>query len=72
MEARQVSRDKAARKDGGMRQGVHKEGEAMSFREVIQEVEVRANLEAETEEMCIDQSVDPFYIATEHIIRGQL
>ena len=51
MEARQVSRDKAARKDGGMRQGVHKEGEAMSFREVIQEVEVRANLEAETEEL---------------------
>ena len=72
MEARQVSRDKAARKYGGMRQGVHEGGEAMSFRGVIQEIEVRANLEAETEELCIDQSVDPFYIATEHIIRGQL
>ena len=55
-----------------MRQRAREKGEAMSFGGVKQEVEVRANLETETEEQRIDQGVDHFYRASEHILRGQL
>lgn len=41
-----------------MRQGVRKVGGASLFGGIIQEVEVRAGLEAETDEQCIDQIVD--------------
>ena len=55
-----------------MRQGVRKVAGAMSFGGVIQEVEVRAGVEAETEEQCIDQGVRPLYRASEHFLQGQL
>ena len=44
----------------------------MSFGGVEQEVKVGANLETETEEKRIDQGVDHFYRASEHVLRGQL
>ena len=71
-ETRRVVRDKDAREGHGMRERVREGGEAMSFGRVKQEVEVGADLQPEAEEQRIDQGVDHFYRAAEHILGGQL
>lgn len=71
-ETRRVVRGEGAREGRCMRQRIREKGEAMSLGRVEQEVEVGADLQPEAEKERIDQRVDHFDGAAEHVLRGQL
>lgn len=71
-EPRRVVRGEGAGEGRRVREGVGEEGEAMSLGGVEQEVKVGADLQPEAEEERVDERVDHFYGAAEHVLRGQL